>query len=404
MTLEAIPIERITREELRSLIEDAVPEGRGIEYKRTLPGGTDADKREFLADVCSLANSGGGDLVFGVEETDGVASSLLGLSGDLDAEVLRIEGIIRDGIAPRIQGIVSQPVPLEGDHHSGNRQALVMRVPRSIGRPHVVTFKNHWKFFTRSSNGKHQMDVDEVRAAFVGSEAIAERVRAFRLERLGLLASGQAPVPLSKDATPALAVLHILPLSAFDSPAPAAVDLHLARNINLLPPGTGGTPRYNFDGIVTEGRERAGVEAYAQLFRSGGIEGATSLPFSEYESDGRPLIAMTALERSFIEALERYLELQRCLEVRPPTLVMLSLLGVRDYEIPAGSRRQHRPVDRDDLLVPETLIREEPKLDQTRGPTGAAGVLRGSFDAVWNACGYGSSLNYDDDGLWIGRC
>lgn len=388
MALEAIPIEKISEDHLRGLLEDEVPEGRGIDYKLALPGNSADDKKEFLADVTSFANSGGGDIVFGIDESGGVPTGVPGLSDDVDDAMLRLEGSIRDGIAPRIQSVASR-IPL-----SGGKKALVLRVTRSLGRPHVVVFRNHWKFYTRSSNGKHQMDVDEVRAAFVGSEAVAERVRAFRLERLGLVASGGAPVLLPGGAS---AVIHVLPLTAFDSPAPPAVDLEAGLRSGLLPPGSGGTPRYNFDGIVCEGRAEGGAEAYAQLFRSGGVEGVTAHPFAE--EGGRRLIAMDLLESFMIEAVENYLGLQRRIGAGPPVLVMLSLLGVRGYEIPGGSGRRHRPADRDDLLVSETLIREDAS-DAAR--PGADRVLRSAFDAVWNACGYPSSPNYLQDGRWAG--
>lgn len=392
MALEAVPIAEISEAQLRALVEDEVPEGRGIDYKLTLPGTSVEDKKEFLADVSSFANAGGGDIVFGLAESGGMPTGVPGLSDDLDEAMLRLESSIRDGIAPRIQGVVSRPINL-----GGGTKALVLRVPRSLSRPHVVVYKNHWKFHGRSSNGKHQMDVDEVRSAFVGSEAVAERVRAFRLERLGLPRSGDTPVLLPDGPR---AVLHVLPLSAFDSPAPSALDLE-AGGQNALHalrgPGSGGTPRYNFDGLICEGRGEDGVEAYAQLFRAGGVEGVTVYPFAE--ESGRHVIAVDILERDMISALRNYLDLQRQLGAGPPTLVMLSLLGVRGYEIPNGSRRRHPPVDRDDLLVPETIIREDDlAADQLR----ADQVLQPAFNAVWNACGYPSSPNYRQDGRWAG--
>ena len=42
-------------------------EGRTLDYKRTLPGSTDEEKREFLADVSSFANAAGGDIVYGID-------------------------------------------------------------------------------------------------------------------------------------------------------------------------------------------------------------------------------------------------------------------------------------------------------------------------------------------------
>jgi hypothetical protein len=63
MTLRSVPIDSITEDHLQSLIDDQVAELRIIEYKRELPGRSDGEKREFLADVCSFANTAGGDLI-----------------------------------------------------------------------------------------------------------------------------------------------------------------------------------------------------------------------------------------------------------------------------------------------------------------------------------------------------
>jgi hypothetical protein len=218
MTLRSVPIDSITEDHLQALIDNQVAELRAIEYKRELPGKTDGPKKEFLADVCSFANTSGGDLMYGITESDGTPRELVGVNADnVDAEISGLESSIRDGIAPRIQGIRTQRVRLENGNH-----VLVIRVPRSFSRPHVVTYKNHWKFYARSSNGKHQMDVGEVRRAFVLSENVADRIRAFRAERLGRVVSGDTPMPIEGPSV----VLHVVPISAFDSPT-SVVDLDI---------------------------------------------------------------------------------------------------------------------------------------------------------------------------------
>jgi len=63
-----IPLARIDAAQLETLRADAVREGRQLEYKETLPGNSDDDKREFLSDVTSFANAAGGDLIFGLQE------------------------------------------------------------------------------------------------------------------------------------------------------------------------------------------------------------------------------------------------------------------------------------------------------------------------------------------------
>jgi predicted HTH transcriptional regulator len=163
MTLMSLPIDSITEDHLRSLIDDQVAELRLIEYKGELPGRSHEDKREFLADVCSFANAAGGDLVYGMIEDGGMPRELPGFeTSNIDGEINQLENLIRDGIGPRIWGVRSLPLQLRSGKH-----ALVLRVPRSFSRPHVVTRKGHWRFYARSSAGKYPMDVGEVRQAFV---------------------------------------------------------------------------------------------------------------------------------------------------------------------------------------------------------------------------------------------
>lgn len=59
------PLDSVEESDLQELIDNQVPEGKTIEYKEALPGNSDGDKKEFLADVSSFANAAGGDLIFG---------------------------------------------------------------------------------------------------------------------------------------------------------------------------------------------------------------------------------------------------------------------------------------------------------------------------------------------------
>ena len=55
------------------------PESKTLEFKAQMPAGTNDEKIKFLAAVTSLANSSGGDLLIGVEATDGMASAITGV-------------------------------------------------------------------------------------------------------------------------------------------------------------------------------------------------------------------------------------------------------------------------------------------------------------------------------------
>ena len=98
------PLNEITEDDLGLLVTNAVGESRTLEYKSELPGRTDRDKKEFLADVSSFANTSGGDLVYGIKEDNGVATEITGFrSADIDLEIRRLESLLASGLDPRIR-------------------------------------------------------------------------------------------------------------------------------------------------------------------------------------------------------------------------------------------------------------------------------------------------------------
>jgi predicted HTH transcriptional regulator len=145
----------ISEQDLQTLIAQKEVEGKTIEYKQELPRNTDADKKEFLADISSFSNSSGGDLIYGMVEDKGMPKTLDGLDiKDFDQVKQRLENLVRNGIEPRIPSLNIQPVPL-----SNTRTALVIRVPKSWSNPHRVRYQGHDKFYSRNSAGKYQLDV-----------------------------------------------------------------------------------------------------------------------------------------------------------------------------------------------------------------------------------------------------
>src|SRR5882724_3565153 len=97
-------LEEIAAVDLEHLLANSVTEGKTIEYKKVLPGNSDSDKKEFLADVSSFANTTSGDLIYGVDEAQGAPTGISGLYlSDPDLEVRRLDSIINDGLEPRIR-------------------------------------------------------------------------------------------------------------------------------------------------------------------------------------------------------------------------------------------------------------------------------------------------------------
>ena len=270
--------ENVEKVDIESLIDNGVSEGKTIEYKQELPSNNDAGKKEFLADISAFANSSGGDLIYGVEEsrdqnnkTTGIPSVVPGLIGiNIDQELRRLESMIRDGIEPRISGI--QIRAIDG---FTNGPIILIRVSRSWSAPHMVTFKGSSRFFCRTNAGKVPLDVGEIRAAFLQSETVPERMRKFREERIAAILANETPYPLFPNGR---IVVHYLPVGSFDRPQYLDVG-GLKRKFFELPSiyGSGSDHRLNIDGLLTftrsSGKECIG---YTQLFRTGVIESVDS--------------------------------------------------------------------------------------------------------------------------------
>ena len=152
------PIKDIDRDTLRTLIADAVPEGKTIEYKVDMPGKAKRSGREpLLATVSSFANTAGGDLLMGVEAERGIPVRLPGIEiDDLDQERLRLEHTLLNGLAPRLPAVEILAVET-----ARSRYVLVIRVPESWIGPHRVGRTS--KFYGRNSAGRYELDVGELR-------------------------------------------------------------------------------------------------------------------------------------------------------------------------------------------------------------------------------------------------
>lgn len=304
-------------------------------------------------------------------------TQLLGMEiGDPDALKLRLEDLIRQGIQPRISSIAVHVIPL---HLS--TKAVIIRIPRSWGAPHMVTFQNYSRFYGRNSAGKYQLDVTELRAAFLLSEDASERVRGFRTDRLIRIRSGETPVRLKEGAK---IVLHMVPLGVLET----ATNLNVASlsAVELKPMYCSGWDnRQNFDGALGYSSH-----SYLQVFRNGAIEAVEGLLLL----DGK--IPCIAYEQELLETVKQCLLIEKKIGVELPILIMLSLLGVRGFTMITGqlSSWENYPIDREDLLAPVEMI-ETYQCDRSE-------VMRPVFDSIWNACGYPQSLNYDKNGKWVG--
>lgn len=395
----------ITKTDIDFLIENKIGESKTLEYKETLPGSKDSERKEFLADISSFANASGGDVIYGIKaavndigKKTGEPEEVVPLHGiTADEAKLQIENLIRTGIEPRIPVHVKE---IAGYCDDGNGFVIIVRVPQSFASPHMVTFKNSSRFYCRSSAGKYQLDVQEIRIAFLATDSQAERVRSFLQNRLAKIMADETPVSLSSEHR---LVLHILPLYPFLNHQ----RLQLSSNRNLpsdfRPIGAGGWDhRYNLDGFVTYDRDyedRTLNDGYCQVFFDGVVESVYSNILTvrggrRPQSGETGFIASVAYELYVVEAIENYFAGYTRLGIEAPVVISMALLGCKGAymytDFAMGS--DYKPIDRDVAILPEV---QTGSLDEAV-PT----IMKPIFDAVWNACGHAFSHNYTENGTW----
>ena len=437
-----IPIERITEAELQKLVTEGRSEDTKIEFKVMLPGGNDEGKKEFLKDVTAMANSQGGDIIYGIREERtnaddaGKAAELVGIAGvSADATKLWMYELLNSSVEERLTGVVIRDVQL-----AAGGFALVIRVPRSWNSPHVVRHRSHWRFYARNSAGVYSMNVTDVRTAFLLSDTLAQRLDAFREERLNEIVKNNSDVGVSRDWSDnkpssagserkSVLLVHLQP---FDSVRPGHL-LDVAQELrgedgvlNLCgDPYGSASIRLNFDGILV-----ASNQSYIQIYRSGATE---ELDFDELGSqcDGNRFdvecIGATELDRAMFKAVGRRLLLLKRLGVSSPVSVSVSLLNVKAckllvrYPIYVGDQPSHtgyrlspHAIDRPNLLIKGLVVenlQELPLEGQREDRLGieylswrtVQPLLRPYCDAIWNAAGYLRSEYFDADGKWLGH-
>ncbi|NMM61159.1 ATP-binding protein [Clostridium sp. P21] len=383
-------INQITEEDLQSLIDNGVLEGKTIEYKKEIHYSNDSEKKELLADVSSFANAVGGILILGVEEDreTGLPKSLCGLDiSNIDEEIRKVESIIRDGISPKIPKLEIGYVRLK----SGNI-VLIIKIHRSWLSPHRIIFKGWDKFFSRNTNRKYPLDVNELRNAFNLSSTITDKIRLFVQERISKLNINETPIPYKNDVK---LIMHLIPFESFGSNNLLHVKDFQDEARKLKPIYSfSWNYKINFDGHLIYNCDKNNLSSsFVQCYRNGIVEYVNSSMFEGFNPTEK-IIPSVLYEQELISTLEWTLNYFQNINIECPIFLFLSLVNIKDYEM-AVDRTKHwfsqskYKVDRDMLITPEMII-DNYNMD-------TKSILRPVFDSIWNACGLSESLNYDKE-------
>lgn len=383
---------------IQSLIDSEVAENLTLEYKSELPSRQSEQKREFLYDIAAMANSAGGDFVFGLidrkgadDQSTGIASGLSGMTlPNVQSDIDRLSNLIRDGISPRLAGVVMVSVECTDGH------ALVIRVPRSWSKPHMVTIDAVNKFYRRMGTQKYLMSVDEIRRAFSELGELRQTIQQWRSHRAELVAEGKGPIAsLAGEVT---TLFHVIPASAFtdevlrDSwrlPEEEKLRIHVPHGITNY--------RYNGDGFLGTVQVGSDVYGYTQVFRSGIIEYADGHCSGRVGTSAASQVLGQEVEKQMVSCYRDAVTRFRNQGRTDPLYVGFSLIGVADKFIYGSSMMSvfnQYPIRENIFNSPEVLVDiSEPDEHPYRK------TLLPLADTMWQVAGREGSP-YKPKGVW----
>jgi hypothetical protein len=383
-------LDRIDGALLEKLCLDRCPESQTLEFKRDLPGSMDKDKHELCKDVAGLANSDGGDLIYGIDEKGGAAGAICPATGEpADAAIRRLGQVLDAGIEPRVQGLRLRAVDVPGGY------ALVVRVPGSFDGPHCVRANNNRRFVIRNGTGVVDMSFDQIRGAFGRTASLAEKASAFIAERRDRIAVGHTPVALLPG--PQLA-LHLVPMAG--QAGRRSVDVRAVHSTGFTSfvgqDWGGASSGLNLDGVYVYpgGAHSDGHYGYNQIFRTGALEGVTLIGGEVELSPGKKELAVFALEMSrFVHRwTTRFLASANDWGFAGPALLGIAVLNVQGYSLGIGAMFDpfsRAAADRPHLAPPDAWIEdvEVAKVDD---------LIRPLLDTLWQGFGEDRCLDFDE--------
>jgi predicted HTH transcriptional regulator len=149
-----------TKADLEALHTGNIKESLHLEYKSSeaIDKKNDSKKIEMARDVSAFANADGGQIVYGMTETDHEPA---GLDAGIDPIVypeIWFEQVLQQHVTPKISGLRIHHVPLEK-----GSVAVVVEIPASKADPHQVS---DGRYYRRHNFNRLIMEHYEVREKF----------------------------------------------------------------------------------------------------------------------------------------------------------------------------------------------------------------------------------------------
>ena len=169
-------VNTINEQLLRQFLSAQIPEGHHLDYKSALSGKNRTKQHfEFLKDITAFANANGGDIIIGVLEPDegqSIDNQIVGVE-DGDKIAHSLENLAGSGVIdPPISGLIVQPIRLQS-----GRFVIIVHVPLSLGKPHLVNYDKKLGAFMRHSESILQMTSHDIRQAVLASATAEGRAK-----------------------------------------------------------------------------------------------------------------------------------------------------------------------------------------------------------------------------------
>lgn len=390
------PVLEIAEADLTLLIANRQEESTTLEFKRDIVGNDRDATKEFIADVCAMANTKGGDLVFGVlEDTEGCAASLAPIQFNPDDVVTRLTNILNDGLEPKLHGVVMRAVPI-----AAGRFALVLRVPRSYSGIHRSARDAH--FWVRETRSKRSLDVPGIVSRVGDLIGREDRISDFFARRYAAIGTGGYPLRL-KDG-PKL-VIHIVPTR--DILSGEEVDLtrvQEAGDFYVMPANRSSVSTHTFEGVLqhhTPNEQDGTVRAATLMFRSGVVESVATITLHSL-NNGPEFIPIETLEDHACQFLAQALPVVVTrMGVGLPLTVRFALVGATQHSGRTSNRNLIRDLDFIPLIQVHSPALVYPDILFEELPASMPLKLEPTFNRIWQTWGYSRSYSFSRQGAYV---
>lgn len=400
MTLfEDTPIDELTAEHVRALVTSSRSEGRRIDFKEAFKrsdNGKSRDSHEVAKDVAAFANSSGGDIIYGVIETDGIATgTCLAVSAQEAEGVLSfVQAAVRDGVSPYID-IRCKYIPMED-----NAGVFVIRVPKSNQAPHAVRKRGEkdalW-FFKRGEDCALPMEESDVRHAYTTGFDVNRQIEVFRRTRIAQVDDTIAGPLFSKSVR-----VHafFIPLATFSNGDHLAYPRLLVGANRLRLEGSHSGPMACPEGAFLHGGAHDGIWHAWYIHRNGIVEwvdAGTNFMHNNPSGEKSKKVVFPLYERRLCDRLQDAANCISALDLGGPLAFCLSLTNAKGAQFFAPNNRFLNsslcPVD---AMHAQTLIlRSAADLCPDK--------IKSSLDHVMNGFGLQRSVNFDINERYISK-